>query len=64
MTSSEEAGEAAAAAQDQGGKGRDLEVAVGVTLEEAFRGTEKKVTVPRHDKCPVCGGNGAKPGTT
>ncbi|HET6485411.1 MAG TPA: molecular chaperone DnaJ [Spirochaetia bacterium] len=50
-------------AQEQGGKGRDLEVAVGVTLEEAYRGTEKKVTVPRYDKCSVCGGNGAKPGT-
>jgi molecular chaperone DnaJ len=44
-------------------RGRDLEVAVSVTLEEAFRGTEKTVTVPRYDPCPVCGGSGAKPGT-
>jgi molecular chaperone DnaJ len=47
-----------------GSKGRDLEVAVSVTLEEAFRGTEKSVTVPRYDTCPMCGGSGAKPGTS
>jgi molecular chaperone DnaJ len=44
-------------------KARDLEVAVSVTLEEAYRGTEKSVTVPRYDSCAVCGGSGAKPGT-
>ena len=47
-----------------GARGRDLEVAVSVTLEEAFRGAEKTVTVPRYDPCPVCGGSGAKPGTS
>lgn len=44
-------------------RGKDLEVSVSVTLEEAYRGTEKAVTVPRYDTCPVCGGSGAKPGT-
>jgi molecular chaperone DnaJ len=43
---------------------RDLEIAVSVTLEEAYSGTEKKVTVPRYEPCPVCGGSGAKPGTS
>jgi len=46
-----------------GGRGRDLEVAVSVTLEEAYRGTEKSVAVPRHETCAVCGGSGAKAGT-
>ncbi len=45
-------------------KPRDLEIAVSVTLEEAYRGTEKPITVPRYDTCPVCGGSGAKPGTS
>jgi molecular chaperone DnaJ len=48
----------------EGGRGRDLEVAVSVTLDEAYRGTEKSITVPRYDACPVCGGTGAKPGTS
>ena len=45
-------------------RGRDLEIAVGVTLEEASKGTEKTVTVPRLDTCPTCSGSGAKPGTS
>ena len=45
-------------------RGRDLEIAVSVTLEEAYRGTTKTVTVPHYDRCPVCGGSGAKPGTS
>jgi molecular chaperone DnaJ len=47
-----------------GTRGKDLEVSVSVTLEEAYKGTEKAVTVPRYDTCPVCGGSGAKPGTS
>jgi len=35
-----------------------------VTLEEAYRGTEKSVTVPRYDSCPTCAGTGARPGTS
>jgi molecular chaperone DnaJ len=45
-------------------RGADLEIAVSVTLEEAWRGTEKSVTVPRLDPCTTCGGSGAKPGTS
>ncbi len=53
-------------ARDSGAasRGADLEIAVAVTLEEAWRGTEKTVTVPRLDTCTVCGGSGAKPGTS
>jgi molecular chaperone DnaJ len=52
---------AAAAAES---RGRDLEVEESITLDEAFRGTEKTVTVPRYDACPTCSGTGAKPGTS
>ncbi|MGA2481138.1 MAG: molecular chaperone DnaJ, partial [Spirochaetia bacterium] len=45
-------------------RGRDLEIAVSVSLEEAYRGTTKTITVPHYDACPVCGGTGAKPGTS
>lgn len=44
-------------------RGRDLEIAVDITLEEAAGGTEKMITVPRYEICSVCSGSGAKPGT-
>ncbi|MDD5449557.1 MAG: molecular chaperone DnaJ [Candidatus Omnitrophica bacterium] len=44
-------------------RGRDLEIAVRITLEEAQSGVEKSVTVPRYELCPACSGSGAKPGT-
>lgn len=55
------AGAGAAAAQS---RGRDLEIEVSISLDEAFRGTEKSISVPRYDACPVCAGTGAKPGTS
>jgi DnaJ-class molecular chaperone len=39
--------------------GRDLEAPLPVTLEEAWRGTEKTLTVPKDETCTVCGGTGA-----
>jgi molecular chaperone DnaJ len=50
-----------AAGQD---RGRDLEVPVSVSLEEAWRGTQKSVSVARMDSCPTCSGTGAQPGTS
>ena len=44
-------------------RGRDLQISVSITLEEAARGTEKTITVPRYEACPACSGTGAKPGT-
>ncbi|HNX81412.1 MAG TPA: molecular chaperone DnaJ [Candidatus Omnitrophota bacterium] len=44
-------------------RGRDLEIAVSITLEEAAQGIEKTITVPRYETCPTCSGSGAKPGT-
>jgi molecular chaperone DnaJ len=47
----------------RGKRGRDLEISVDISLEEAASGTEKTVTVPRYEVCSVCSGSGAKPGT-
>lgn len=44
-------------------RGRDLQISVEITLEEAARGTETTVTVPRYELCPTCQGTGSKPGT-
>lgn len=44
-------------------RGRDLQIAAEITLEEAASGTENTITLPRYEVCEVCGGSGAKPGT-
>jgi molecular chaperone DnaJ len=44
-------------------RGRDLEISLNIDLEEAAKGTEKTVTVPRYEVCAACSGSGAKPGT-
>jgi molecular chaperone DnaJ len=45
-------------------RGQDLAFDLELTLEEAARGTEKEVEIPRTERCDVCGGSGAKPGTS
>ena len=45
-------------------RGPDLVYDLEITLEEAARGTEKEIQVPRTEKCDVCGGSGASPGTS
>jgi molecular chaperone DnaJ len=47
----------------RGRRGRDLEITVNITLEEAAAGLEKTITVPRYEICATCAGSGAKPGT-
>ncbi len=44
-------------------QGADLKYEFEVSLEDAFRGVETDIDVPRFEKCPICGGSGAKPGT-
>ncbi len=44
-------------------KGRDLEIAVSITLEESAVGVEKTVNLPRYEVCVTCSGSGAKPGS-
>lgn len=44
-------------------RGRDIEYELEVTLQEAYHGVAKKVTIPRHEHCTVCNGSGSKPGS-
>jgi len=44
-------------------RGRDLEITLDISLEEAASGVEKTITVPRYETCSNCRGTGAKPGT-
>lgn len=44
-------------------RGQDLVYDLELTLEEAAKGVEKEILVPRTEKCEVCGGTGASPGT-
>jgi molecular chaperone DnaJ len=44
-------------------RGRDLQIAVEIALEEAATGVERIITVPRYETCSTCSGSGAKPGT-
>ncbi len=44
-------------------RGRDMEAVVEISLEEAFTGVEKDVTVRRVEQCSHCGGTGAEPGS-
>lgn len=39
-------------------RGEDLEAAVKVTFEEAFRGTRRRLAAVRQDPCETCGGSG------
>ena len=45
-------------------QGEDLNVRMDITFEEAFLGVTKHITVMRNEKCDVCDGTGAKPGTS
>jgi molecular chaperone DnaJ len=44
-------------------RGQDIGYDLEITLEEAAKGTEKEIEVPRTEKCDVCHGSGASPGT-
>ncbi|WP_024821821.1 MULTISPECIES: molecular chaperone DnaJ [Aminobacterium] len=45
-------------------RGADLEMALSISLEDAARGIEPEVEIPRWENCSRCGGSGAEPGTT
>jgi len=51
--------------QSRGGatRGSDLQYALDITLQEAFKGTEKTIRIPTWESCETCHGDGAKPGT-
>ena len=44
-------------------RGRDIQMEVDITLEEAAEGVQKMISVPRYELCSTCDGSGAKPGT-
>jgi molecular chaperone DnaJ len=44
-------------------RGQDLQYQLEVTFEEAARGFEKTLSIPRLTACATCSGTGAKPGT-
>lgn len=44
-------------------QGADLKYEFEISLEDAYHGIETEIDVPRFEKCSVCGGTGAKPGT-
>lgn len=41
-------------------RGSDLEYTIEISLEEAFFGVEKEITIPRMEDCDVCDGTGSK----
>ena len=45
-------------------RGSDLRYSMSLTLEEAVKGCEKKITIPTLTSCETCDGSGAKPGTS
>src|SRR4030067_2422252 len=49
--------------RERSNRGQDLVYDLEITLEEAAHGTEKEIEIPRTEKCDVCGGSGASPGT-
>ncbi|MEM3383696.1 MAG: molecular chaperone DnaJ [Nitrososphaerales archaeon] len=44
-------------------KGYDLRYDLEISLEEAFKGVKTEIEIPRNEKCEVCKGTGARPGT-
>ena len=45
-------------------RGADLRYNASITLEEAYRGTEIELKVPKVETCDRCQGTGAEPGTS
>ncbi len=43
-------------------RGSDIEVQVEITLDEAFKGIRKNLTIPRTEVCTRCEGKGSEPG--
>jgi molecular chaperone DnaJ len=49
--------------REQQARGRDLRAEVTLSFDQAMKGAEVSVTVPKQASCTTCGGSGAKPGT-
>jgi len=44
-------------------RGEDLRYDLTILLQEAARGVEKEIEIPRHEECETCQGSGSAPGT-
>src|SRR4029077_15945724 len=44
-------------------RGADLRYDLEISFEEAARGTETSIQIPRQENCETCNGSGAAPGT-
>jgi len=44
-------------------RGADLRYDLEISLEDAYNGIETDIEIPRTERCDVCDGSGAKPGT-
>ncbi|RUS68729.1 hypothetical protein EGW08_023506, partial [Elysia chlorotica] len=53
-------GGGASSGRSRQSRGSDLEYTIEVTLEEAFNGVEKEITIPRMSSCDICAGTGSK----
>jgi molecular chaperone DnaJ len=51
-------------ARPQAIRGRDLETEVDLDFDQAIKGTQISVTVPKQERCSTCHGSGAAPGTS
>ena len=45
-------------------RGHDLQYTLKISLEDAARGVERVIRIPRLVRCPSCSGSGAEPGTS
>jgi molecular chaperone DnaJ len=50
--------------RQRGERGRDVEVAVNLSFEDALKGVTMKIPVELETTCSVCKGSGAEPGTS
>lgn len=50
--------------EERPSRGQDLAYDLEITLEEAAKGVQKEIRVPRTEKCRVCKGSGASAGTS
>ncbi len=48
---------------EQINRGQDLAYNLELSLDEAAKGVEKEIEIPRTERCEVCQGSGASPGT-
>lgn len=48
---------------ERASRGQDLAYDLNITLEEAAKGIEKEIEIPRTEQCEVCNGSGAAPGS-